>query len=629
MHDAGLRAAATQSGTRGRRAGRGCLLPGILIACALCPAPADAQGWRCGGHTIEWVGGFAGFGGGPAGDRHAAGGESDRGRDPAHEDGSQPAVPEPSGLNRQRWDDLVFNAYDLPRSRPPFIEALARRQTQVIERDIVPTIGICVQGSEHSYAGRRFEPYANETWWREQIERWSGLRWSGELRVDACTNEPPDGWIYVREAAPGSFGSPALAQAINRQESHPHGRGRWLASELIWNPDVLDDDIDEEYFEVSLAHELGHALGFFHAAAGTGYVMEVGTTPSRPWPEEESSLTQLAYRVGPNVRYPGLVREEADDGDPNHPDRPALTALHDGTGGRDWTDSSNWGTDAPLHRWHGVATGSDGRVNELDLHANNLAGAIPPDLGDLAGLEYLNLEDNPLTGPIPRELGGLANLSRLELNRNGLTGSIPAELGNLSRLEVLNIGDTDLSGSIPAELGRLSNLQHLSISDAGVSGPIPAELGGMSSLLTLSFHALELTGSIPPELGNLSSMWQLWLAGNNLTGSVPPELARASSLRNLVLRDNNLSGPLPASLTELRELSYLDIQDNDGLCAPADAAFQAWLATVSSFRGPTCAADPVPALPLPGMVAGLLLLGGLGARAIRRLRRGQRTGRAV
>ena len=568
-------------------------------------SPAAAQGWRCGGHSIEWAGGA------PAAANHAEATDgADRVYGPVHEDGSQPTVPEPAGLNRQRWDDLVFNAYDLPRSRSPFIEPLGQRQTQVMEREVVPTFGICVQGPEHSRFGRRAEPYANEAWWRQQIERWSGIRWSGEFRVGACTGAVPDGWIYAREDELDRFGGPnVLAAAISRRERHPHGRGRWLASELIWNADMRDD-VEEEFFESSIAHELGHALGFSHVPAATGYVMAVGITPT--WPEEEGSLALLAYRVGPNVRYPGLLREAAGDGDPDHPDRQALTALHDGTNGREWTDSTNWGSAEPLDHWYGIATATDGRVNEIDLHENNLNGQISPELGDLAGLEHLILEGNPLTGPIPPALGELANLTRLDLSNTRLTGSIPPELGSLTNLRTLQISSPDLSGPLPPELGRLSSLEHLSFNFSGVSGPIPARLGDLQDLLTLTLVENALTGPIPPELGNLSRMWSLSLRGNELTGPVPSELARATRLRGLVLNGNDLSGPLPASLTELEELDTLHIHDNDGLCAPADAAFQEWLATVADFRGPMCVAAPVPALPLVGqlLLAVLFLAGG-------------------
>ena len=93
------------------------------------------------------------------------------------------------------------------------------------------------------------------------------------------------------------------------------------------------------------------------------------------------------------------------------PDRAVLMKLYDATNGPDWTNNDGWGTDAPLRRWHGVATDGDGRVESLNLSGtqranglwlrHGLAGPIPPELGDLTRLSQLQLEGNELTGPIP------------------------------------------------------------------------------------------------------------------------------------------------------------------------------------------------------------------------------------
>ena len=85
--------------------------------------------------------------------------------------------------------------------------------------------------------------------------------------------------------------------------------------------------------------------------------------------EEIRSAGRLAYRVGPNVRYPGLVRADAgEDPEEDHVDRGALTALYMATDGTNWTDGANWETDTPLAYWHGVSTDAVGRVTELGLH---------------------------------------------------------------------------------------------------------------------------------------------------------------------------------------------------------------------------------------------------------------------
>ena len=226
-------------------------------------------------------------------------------------------------------------------------------------------------------------------------------------------------------------------------------------------------------------------------------------------------------------------------------DRAVLEALYDATNGANWSRNDNWLTSEPLGNWYGVGTDSAGRVTTLTLWDNGLAGSIPAELGNLTNLTYLELGHDELTGSIPAELGNLINLQELFLWN---------EFGFRSQL----------TGSIPAELGNLTNLQNL----------------------LLSGH--QLTGSIPAELGNLTNLQGLWLSTNQLTGSIPAELGSLINLRYLTLYENNLSGPLPSSMTNLRQLVELAIYNNAGLCAPADAAFQAWLATIDDFRGDTC-----------------------------------------
>jgi hypothetical protein len=142
-------------------------------------------------------------------------------------------------------------------------------------------------------------------------------------------------------------------------------------------------------------------------------------------------------------------------------DRLALEALFKSCDGANWTKKGGWMTDAALGEWHGVTVDAEGRVIELSLNENHLAGPLPSELQQLSALTVLSLWRNALTGPIPAELGQLGALTRLSLNFNELSGPIPTELGQLSALIELQLVDNQLSGPIPEELGQLGALKKL------------------------------------------------------------------------------------------------------------------------------------------------------------------------
>ncbi|CAM9290372.1 unnamed protein product, partial [Hapterophycus canaliculatus] len=179
-----------------------------------------------------------------------------------------------------------------------------------------------------------------------------------------------------------------------------------------------------------------------------------------------------------------------------------------------------------------------------------LAGAIPPELGNLAVLDQLFLPENQLSGAIPPELGNLAVLEQLFLPENQLSGPIPATLGKLAALKVLGLSNNQLTGTIPPELGDLAVLEQLFLRENQLSGPIPATLGKLAALeglglsnnqltgervgsnLLLSALELSTAGPIPATLGKLAALEGLGLSNNQLT-EVPPEvleLIRANQL---------------------------------------------------------------------------------------------------
>ena len=156
------------------------------------------------------------------------------------------------------------------------------------------------------------------------------------------------------------------------------------------------------------------------------------------------------------------------------------------------------------------------------------------------------------------------------------------------RITKLELHDKNLSGPIPPELGNLTSLRTLALTKNRLTGPIPSELSYLTTLEDLALGANQLIGPIPPELGNLTNLEFLFLQDNQLTGSIPPEFGDLINVVVLWLRGNQLSGTLPQSLTRLSGLGSFHFENNSSLCAPTDAAFQAWLDRIGSTSGPNC-----------------------------------------
>ena len=140
------------------------------------------------------------------------------------------------------------------------------------------------------------------------------------------------------------------------------------------------------------------------------------------------------------------------------PDRTVLARFYEATNGSEWTNTTNWLSDAPLNEWHGVTTDARDRVVTLDLSHNNLSGSIPMEVEQLTYLEELKMGSNRISGEIPASIGQLANLNELDLNNNRLSGGIPVSIGQLSNLRVLSLTWNDLTGSLPVEIGQLTRL---------------------------------------------------------------------------------------------------------------------------------------------------------------------------
>uniref|UniRef100_K3ZHC8 Disease resistance R13L4/SHOC-2-like LRR domain-containing protein n=1 Tax=Setaria italica TaxID=4555 RepID=K3ZHC8_SETIT len=262
----------------------------------------------------------------------------------------------------------------------------------------------------------------------------------------------------------------------------------------------------------------------------------------------------------------------------------------------------------------------------LDLSCNNFNGSsIPKFIGSLKSLEYLNLSKAGFGGTIPPQLGNLSKLVYLDLNLNyGRLGFLYSDsltwvshlsllkyldmsglhlsaavdwihgISSLPSLEVLHLSDSGLRNTntilshsnltalkvldirsnyfhtaiSPNWFWNIRTLTYLDLSSSGFQGPIPYEMGNMTSLEQVYIGDNNIMSMIPPNLENLCNLKIMDFSWSNITGDIGDLMNRLPkcSWNKLYVLDfsyNNLDGNLPNWLQPLKNLSYLNLHGNN------------------------------------------------------------------
>ncbi|WP_299242517.1 immunoglobulin domain-containing protein [uncultured Aquimarina sp.] len=292
-----------------------------------------------------------------------------------------------------------------------------------------------------------------------------------------------------------------------------------------------------------------------------------------------------------NLTYPGVtLAQEAtsitidlDTCGVSDAEKQALVDLYNSTDGANWTNNTNWLTDAPVCDWYGV-TVVDGKVIELRLGNNNLVGQIPSTIQGLTSIEYLSLGLNKLNGSIPNEIGSLSNLKKLYLNSNSLAGAIPQSIGNLTNLTNFHLNDNNLTGVIPSGITSLLKLEYLHLHENQIEGNIPNDIGSLRNIIVLNLGYNNLEGTIPVSIGNFFKTTFIYLNNNRITGVIPNEIGSLPRLTALNVNNNFLGGTIPPSLKEVTSFKTLSIQENNFIFEEMEAEFDGLKNKLTTFR---------------------------------------------
>jgi Leucine-rich repeat (LRR) protein len=140
---------------------------------------------------------------------------------------------------------------------------------------------------------------------------------------------------------------------------------------------------------------------------------------------------------------------------------------------------------------------------------------LPPSIGKLQNLKYLDLSWTNDLLRLPEEIGNLANLNKLCLSIARIT-MLPPSIGQLQNLKILDLSFTFHLLTLPEEIGNLTNLNTFSLSKSGVT-MLPPSIGQLQNLKFLDLGDTEDLLTLPEEMGNLASLNRLNLIGSGVT----------------------------------------------------------------------------------------------------------------
>ncbi|GMN64295.1 hypothetical protein TIFTF001_033370 [Ficus carica] len=282
-------------------------------------------------------------------------------------------------------------------------------------------------------------------------------------------------------------------------------------------------------------------------------------------------------------------------------------------------DLASWDPETDCCSWYGVECHKiTNRVWSLEINDGELEGPIPPQVGDLPYLEFLQFKLCPnLTGPIPPAIAKLKRLRFLRISWTGISGQIPDFIGNLKNLQSISLSSNRLTGPIPSSIGSLKKLTGLLLDRNKLTGPIPHSFGKFEGKeFYLYLNRNQLSGKIPASLretdfsyidlsrnmlegdasvlfGSKKSTWVLDIS-RNLFEFDFSNVKFAEQLTNLDISHNKIYGSLPKGLTKL-SMAVFNVSYNK-LCGqiPQGGDLQTRF-DASAYVGNRCLCDP----PLP------------------------------
>ncbi|KAL6839408.1 hypothetical protein ACP4OV_030678 [Aristida adscensionis] len=173
-------------------------------------------------------------------------------------------------------------------------------------------------------------------------------------------------------------------------------------------------------------------------------------------------------------------------------------------------------------------------LQQLNLSANYLYGAVPDDFSRMYSLQSLVLSKNSLNGSVP-SLAGLQFLEELDLGHNRLGPAFP-EVGKA--MVRLVLAGNKFAGKIPAGVASLGQLQFMDVSGNKLQGWIPSSIFALPVLRHIDLSRNQLTGQLPAATVCAEALVFVDVSANLLTGVRPACMRGGSSARTVLVAGN-------------------------------------------------------------------------------------------
>lgn len=124
------------------------------------------------------------------------------------------------------------------------------------------------------------------------------------------------------------------------------------------------------------------------------------------------------------------------------------------------------------------------------------------------------LSDNCVSGTLPPEMGLLSSLQYIDLSHNGLSGFIPDDFYNLSMLTHLDLACQKYNGYYCTRMSCFSSdgrviypqMEDSGIYKIGLEGQFLEKIVMLQDVKYVSLMGNSFSGSIAPEIGNLKNL---------------------------------------------------------------------------------------------------------------------------